>query len=90
MIPDTSGQDTLIASPTSGRGGGPKRLVWLGAAAAAAALIVTLLSSWLGSSRSVDVSRLRIAEVTKLDVKVEDGKITQFRTRLSLSFKYDG
>lgn len=32
---------------------------------------------------------LRIAEVTKLDVRVENGKITQFRTRLSLSFKYD-
>jgi flavin-binding protein dodecin len=32
---------------------------------------------------------LRIAEVTKLDVKVEGGKVTQFRTRLSLSFKYD-
>lgn len=33
---------------------------------------------------------LRIAEVTKLDVKVEDGKVTQFRARLSLSFKYGG
>jgi flavin-binding protein dodecin len=33
---------------------------------------------------------LRIAEVTKLDVKVEDGKVTQFRTRLALSFKYGG
>ena len=65
MIPDTSGQDTLIASPTPGQGGGPKRLAWLGVAAAAAALIVYLLSSWLGSSRSVDVSRLRIAEVTR-------------------------
>jgi len=32
---------------------------------------------------------LRIAEVTKLDVRVENGKVTQFRTRLSLSFKYD-
>lgn len=31
---------------------------------------------------------LRIAEVTKLDVKVEKGKIVQFRTRLALSFKY--
>lgn len=30
---------------------------------------------------------LRIAEVTKMDLKVENGKIT-FRTRLSLSFKY--
>jgi flavin-binding protein dodecin len=32
---------------------------------------------------------LRIAEITKLDVKVEDGRITQFRARLALSFKYD-
>ena len=32
---------------------------------------------------------LRIAEITKLDVKVEDGKVTQFRARLALSFKYD-
>jgi len=32
---------------------------------------------------------LRIAEVAKLDVKVEGGKIVQYRTRLSLSFKYD-
>jgi flavin-binding protein dodecin len=33
---------------------------------------------------------LRIAEVTKLDVKIEDGKVTQFRARLALSFKYSG
>lgn len=33
---------------------------------------------------------LRIAEVTKLDVKVENGKVTAFRTRLALSFKYEG
>ena len=33
---------------------------------------------------------LRIAEVTKLDVRIgEDGKIAQFRARLALSFKYD-
>lgn len=31
---------------------------------------------------------LRIAEVTKLDVTVEDGKINTYRARLSLSFKY--
>jgi len=31
---------------------------------------------------------LRVAEVTKLDVTVEDGKIKTYRTRLSLSFKY--
>ena len=32
---------------------------------------------------------LRIAEVTKMDMKVEDGKVTAFRTRVSLSFKYE-
>ena len=31
---------------------------------------------------------LRIAEVQKLDIKIEDGKPTQFRTNLRLSFKY--
>jgi len=31
---------------------------------------------------------LRIAEVQKLDIKVEDGKPTQFRTNLRLSFKF--
>ena len=30
-----------------------------------------------------------IAEVTKMDVKVEDGKVTAFRTRVALSFKYE-
>jgi flavin-binding protein dodecin len=32
---------------------------------------------------------LRVAEVTKMDIKVEDGKVTAFRTRVSLSFKYE-
>jgi flavin-binding protein dodecin len=31
---------------------------------------------------------LRIAEIEKLDVKIEDGKVVQFRARLALSFKY--
>jgi len=33
---------------------------------------------------------LRIAEIEKLDVKIENGKLTQFRARLKLSFKYEG
>ena len=33
---------------------------------------------------------LRVAEVSKLDVTVEDGKVTAYRARVSLSFKYDG
>jgi dodecin len=33
---------------------------------------------------------LRVAEVTPMDMKVEDGKVTAFRTRVALSFKYEG
>lgn len=31
---------------------------------------------------------LRIAEVVKLDVRIEDGMITAYRARIKLSFKY--
>ena len=33
---------------------------------------------------------LRIAEVTKLDVRIENGKVAAYRARVSLSFKYEG
>ena len=33
---------------------------------------------------------LRVAEVVKLDMKVENGKVTAFRARVKLSFKYSG
>lgn len=33
---------------------------------------------------------LRVAEVVKLDLTVEDGKVTSYRARLTLSFKYHG
>lgn len=32
---------------------------------------------------------LRVAEVVKLDLTIEDGKLARFRTRLNLSFKYE-
>ena len=32
---------------------------------------------------------LRIAEVTKLDIKIEGGKVVAYRARLNLSFKYE-
>ncbi|MBA2240043.1 MAG: dodecin domain-containing protein [Solirubrobacterales bacterium] len=35
------------------------------------------------------VRELRIAEVVRQDVTIEDGKITGFRVRLKVSFKYD-
>jgi flavin-binding protein dodecin len=33
---------------------------------------------------------LRIAEVAKLDMKVEEGEIVAYRARILLSFKYEG
>jgi len=36
------------------------------------------------------LKNLRIAEVTKLDMKVEDGKVVAFRARVTVSFKYEG
>ena len=54
-------------------------------------------SSWEDAARQAvetaasTLRDLRIAEVTKLDVRLDEtGKIIQFRTRLSLSFKYEG
>jgi flavin-binding protein dodecin len=32
---------------------------------------------------------LRVAEVSKLDMTVENGKVVSYRARVSLSFKYD-
>lgn len=31
---------------------------------------------------------LRIAEITKLDVTIENGKVSSYRARVSVSFKY--
>jgi dodecin len=32
---------------------------------------------------------LRIAEVCKLDMRVDSGKVVEYRARVSLSFKYE-
>ena len=51
--------------------------------------------SWEDAARnavntaSKSLRDLRIAEVIKMDVKVDGGKVTAFRTRLALSFKYE-
>lgn len=34
------------------------------------------------------IADLRIAEVVAQDVKIENGKVTAFRTKLSLSFRF--
>lgn len=33
---------------------------------------------------------LRIAEVTELDVQIQDGKVQAYRAKLKVSFKYEG
>ena len=59
-------------------------------------MIGTSANSWEDAARNAvktaagTLRDLRIAEIEKLDVKIEDGKIAQFRARLALSFKYDG
>ncbi len=58
-------------------------------------VIGTSENSWEDAARnavkvaSKSLRDLRIAEISKLDVKIEDGKVVQFRARLALSFKYD-
>ena len=58
-------------------------------------VIGTSENSWEEATRnavkvaSQSLRDLRIAEISKLDVKIEDGKVVQFRARLALSFKYD-
>ena len=32
---------------------------------------------------------LRIAEVGKLDMRIEDGKVVEYRARVKVSFKYE-
>ena len=31
---------------------------------------------------------LRIAEITQMDMKIENGKVTAYRAKVNLSFKY--
>jgi flavin-binding protein dodecin len=59
-------------------------------------VIGTSSDSWEDAARNAvstaagTLRDLRIAEIEKLDVKIENGKLTQFRARLKLSFKYEG
>ena len=61
MIRDTSSQDAVLVAPRRQRY--KKPLLWLVAAAVLVAGAVALVGTWRGSSASVNVSRLRIAEV---------------------------
>ena len=57
-------------------------------------LVGTSDKSWEEAARTAvetageSLKDLRIAEITKLDVTIENGKIKNYRTRLNISFKY--
>ncbi len=57
-------------------------------------LVGTSDTSWEEAAKTAvetageSLKDLRIAEITRLDVTIEDGKIKNFRTRLNVSFKY--
>ena len=58
-------------------------------------LVGTSDSSWEDAAKNAvelagkSLKDLRIAEVKKLDVKVENGRVVAYRAKLSLSFKYE-
>jgi flavin-binding protein dodecin len=58
-------------------------------------VIGTSEESWEAAARNAietaarTVRDLRVAEVVKLDVTIENGKVTTYRSRLNISFKYD-
>ena len=57
-------------------------------------VIGTSTQSWEAAAKAAvqtaagTLRDLRIAEVVKMDVKIEDGTVIEYRTRLQLSFKY--
>jgi flavin-binding protein dodecin len=59
-------------------------------------IIGTSTTSWEDAARhAVETAAktlrdLRVAEVHKLDMTVENGKVAAYRARVSLSFKYEG
>ena len=58
-------------------------------------VIGTSTESWAAAARTAvetaarTIRDLRVAEVDKLDVTIENGQITSYRARLNISFKYD-
>jgi flavin-binding protein dodecin len=58
-------------------------------------VIGTSTESWEAATRTAietaakTVRDLRVAEVVKLDVTIDDGKVTTYRARLNISFKYE-
>ena len=58
-------------------------------------VVGTSRTSWEDAAKRVietaskSLRDLRIAEVTKLDCRLENGKVVAYRVRMQLSFKYE-
>ena len=59
-------------------------------------VIGTSTKSWEEASKNAvetaakTLRDLRVGEVVKLDLTIEKGKVTAYRARINISFKYDG
>lgn len=59
-------------------------------------LVGTSTESWEQAAKNAvetagkSLKELRIAEVSELDMKIEDGKVSAYRARVKISFKYIG
>jgi hypothetical protein len=59
-------------------------------------LVGTSTDSWEKAAASAvgmaskSLRDLRIAEVEELDMQIENGKITNYRAKVKVSFKYEG
>ena len=57
-------------------------------------LVGTSSTSWEDAAKNAvetagkSLRELRIAEISKLDMKIEDGKVVAYRARVTVSFKY--
>ena len=58
-------------------------------------VIGTSTESWEAATRhavetaALTLRDLRVGEVTRFDVTIEDGRVTNYRARVSISFKYE-
>ena len=59
-------------------------------------VIGTSTDSWEAAARNAvetaarTVRDLRVGEIDKLDMTIDDGKVTAYRARVNISFKYEG
>ena len=59
-------------------------------------VIGTSAESWEAAAQNAvatagqSIRDLRVAEATRFDVTIKDGKVADYRVRLAISFKYEG